>query len=341
MRIAIDAHGGDHAPGEIIKGCALALEKHPDIELVIAGERKIVDSALHALGADCRRVEVIPTTQVIEMAESPVAAIKTKKDSSMVRALQAVAQGGADAFVSAGNTGAVLAGATMIVRRIKGVKRPALAPLIPTSTGAPVMLIDCGANVECKPDHLAQFGVIGSIYMARVLGVENPRVGLINNGAEAEKGNDLTKAAYGLLKNMPINFAGNIEAREINSGNVDVAVCDGFVGNVVLKLTEGLAGSLFSMMKEEFTSSLGSKLGALLLKPAFKRIKKKMDYTEYGGALFLGVNGGVVKAHGSSNARAIAAAISQARDMVRSDVVGVIRAGISELAVDDTTASGE
>jgi glycerol-3-phosphate acyltransferase PlsX len=336
MRIAIDAHGGDHAPDEIIKGCALALEKYPDVELIIAGDRQIVNNALHSLGADCSRTEVRHATQVIEMAESPVAAIKAKKDSSLVKALQAVAKGDAHAFVSAGNTGAVLAGATMIVRRISGVRRPALAPMIPTSKGTPVMLIDCGANVECKPDYLAQFGVIGSIYMSRVLGVEYPRVGLINNGLEAEKGNELTKAAYKLLENMPINFVGNIEAREINAGAVDIAVCDGFVGNVVLKLSEGLAGALFSMMKEEFTSGFRTKLGALLLKPAFKRIKMKMDYTEYGGALFLGVNGGVIKAHGSSNAKAIAAAINQAREMVLSDVVGLIRGGISELAFDDT-----
>ncbi|MFZ5975929.1 MAG: phosphate acyltransferase PlsX [Bacillota bacterium] len=337
MKIAIDAHGGDYAPDEILKGCALALEKYPDVELVIAGDRQIVQDALHSLDADCSRIEARHTTQLIGMAESPVAAIKGKKDSSMVKALQAVAQGEADAFVSAGNTGAVLAGATMIVRRIRGVKRPALAPLLPTSKGTPVMLIDCGANVECKPEHLAQFGVIGSIYMARVMGVESPRVGLINNGAEAEKGNDLTKAAYRLLENMPVNFVGNIEARDINTGAIDVAVCDGFVGNVALKLTEGLASSLFAMMKEEFAASMRSKLGAMLLKPAFKQIKKKMDYTEYGGALFLGVNGGVVKAHGSSNAKAIAAAINQAREMVLSDVVGVIRTGISELAPEDLT----
>ena len=340
MKIAVDAHGGDHAPGEVLKGCVAALERHEDLELVVAGDEKTAKDALSKLGADFSRVTVLHTTQVVGMAEPPVSAVKTKKDSSLVRALRAVAEGEADAFVSAGNTGAVLAGATMIVRRIEGVKRPALAPLIPTSKGTPVLLIDCGANVECRPEHLAQFGLIGSIYMSRVLGAHNPRVGLINNGSEPEKGSELTKAAYGLLREMPLNFLGNIEAREINSGDVDVAVCDGFVGNVVLKLTEGLAVSLFSMMKEEFMGDLRSKAGALLLKPAFRRVKAKMDYTEYGGALFLGVNGGVVKAHGSSNAKAFAAAIGQACDMVRSDVVGVIRNGFSELARKESERNG-
>jgi glycerol-3-phosphate acyltransferase PlsX len=336
MKIAVDAHGGDHAPGEVLKGCAAALEMHPDLELVVAGDAEAVEDGMALAGADAARVRVIHTTQVVSMAEPPVAAIKTKKDSSLVRALRAVADGEADAFVSAGNTGAVLAGATMIVRRIEGVKRPALAPLIPTKKGTPVMLIDCGANVECRPEHLAQFGLIGSIYMDRVLGVKSPRVGLISNGAEPEKGSELTKAAYGLLNEMPLNFLGNIEAREINSGDVDVAVCDGFVGNVVLKLTEGLAMALFAMMKGEFTRDLRSKAGALLLKPAFRRIRAMMDYTEYGGALFLGVNGGVVKAHGSSNAKAFAGAIGQAREMIQTDVVGVIKSGFSELGQQET-----
>lgn len=331
MIIAVDAQGGDNAPAEIVKGCAAALKRYPDIQLIITGNSHTVERILHSLEADSNRIEIVGTSEVIETAESPAAAISAKKDSSLVIALKAVAEGKADVMVSAGNTGAVLVGATKFIRRIKGVRRPALAPLMPTSASKPVMLIDCGANVECKPDYLAQFGVMGSIYMSRVLGIKNPRVGLINNGAEAEKGNDLTRAAYRLLGDMPINFAGNIEAREIHSGDIDVAVCDGFVGNVILKLTEGLAGSLFAMMKEDFTANLRTKMGAMMLKPAFRRVKKRMDYTEYGGALFLGVNGGVIKAHGSSNARAIAAAIGQAREMVIKDVVGVIREGISEL----------
>jgi len=334
MKIAIDAHGGDHAPDEILKGCALALEKDADIELIIAGDEAVIKPALEALGADMGRVGIRHAPQLIGMAESPVQAIKTKKDSSLVRALKAVSDGEADAFISAGNTGAVLAGATMIIRRIPGVRRPALAPVMPTGKGNPVLLIDCGANAECKPDYLAQFGVIGSLYMSRVFGVQNPRVGLISNGAEAEKGNELTKAAYALMREMPIDFAGNVEARYVHSGDIDVAVCDGFVGNVVLKLTEGLAATLFGMMKQEFVRDLRSKLGALLLKPAFGRIKKLMDYTEYGGAPFLGVNGCVIKAHGTSGAKEISLAIVQARDMVNAGMVDAIKSGIAELGLD-------
>ena len=226
-----------------------------------------------------------------------------------------------------------MTGATLIVRRIKGVKRPALAPLLPTRTGGWLMLIDCGVNADCKPSYLQQFAVMGSAYMKGVMGLESPRVGLLNNGAEAEKGNELTKAAYPLIQAAPVNFAGNCEARDILSGDYDVLVCDGFSGNVVLKYTEGLSATILAMLKEELMADPRAKLGALLAKPAFRRMKKKMDYTEHGGAPLLGVNGGVIKAHGSSDAKAFCSAVMQARRFAQADVNGAISAAIAALPV--------
>lgn len=328
MIIAIDAFGGDNAPDEIIKGCALALRENDDFSLLICGDKEKVSSLCNENGMDLNRIEIRHASEIIGMDESPVLAIKKKKQSSMVLALDAVANEEAQAFISAGNTGAVLAGATLIIKRVKGITRPALAPLMPTSKGTPVLLIDCGANVDCKPEYLSQFALMGSIYMNDVQGIKNPKIGLVNNGAEELKGNALTKEAYQLLKDMPINFAGNVEARHINSGDVDVVVCDGFVGNIVLKQSEGIASTLFAMMKKEFTSGLRSKIGAMLLKPALRRIKKQMDYTEYGGAPFLGVNGSVIKAHGSSNAKAFKFAINQARGMIVKDTTIKIKQGV-------------
>ena len=224
----------------------------------------------------------------------------------------------------------MLAGATLIVRRIKGVKRPALAPVMPTVKG-PVLLIDCGANVDCKPNYLQQFAVMGSAYMKKVCGIDAPRVGLINNGAEAEKGNELTKSAYKLLENTDINFVGNCEARYTMTGDYDVLVCDGFVGNAVLKCTEGVARSVMSIMKQELMASPITKLGAFISKSGFKRVKKRMDYTEYGGAPLLGINGCIIKAHGSSNAKAITSAIGQARSYCIGDVTAAIQSGIEAL----------
>lgn len=326
MRLAIDAQGGDFAPAAIIQGCAMALRRFEDIELFIAGSAQ-AQSLLESNGIDARRVVFQKTTQQIEMSEPPVQAIKSKTDSSLVVAMQALSSGKAQGLISAGSTGAVLAGATLLVRRIKGIKRPALAPIMPTVAG-PVLLIDCGANVDSKPQYLAEFGMMGSVYMRHVLSVDNPRVALINNGSEAEKGCALTKAAYALMQQMPYNFVGNIEAREIPMGAADVAVADGFAGNIALKMYEGAAGAVVSMLKTEMQSSLRSKLGAALLMPALRRFKKKMDYTEYGGAPLLGIDGVVIKAHGSSNAKAICNAIRQARDAVQGELVEHIRAGV-------------
>ncbi len=325
MRIVVDAFGGDNAPDAILTGCANALAAFDDITLLIAGDMNIVAQKLGELDADLARIEILDAPEIITNHEHPVQAIKQKKDSSLVKALTALSNGEADAFVSAGSTGAVLAGATLIVRRIKGVLRPALAPFLPTGGDNPVLLIDCGANVDCKPAWLEQFAVMGSIYVESYLGIKNPRVGLINNGAEAEKGCELTKAAYELLEKAPVNFIGNAEGRDIVSGSYDVVVCDGFAGNIVLKFMEGVAGTLFAMMKKELMSGTREKLGALLAKPAFKRLSKTLDYAEYGGALLIGINGGVVKAHGSSNAKAFFAAIRQAREFVLSGTVDKIK----------------
>jgi glycerol-3-phosphate acyltransferase PlsX len=325
MKIAVDVFGGDNAPDAIIKGCMEAINAESGFDLILFGDERSISSKLKGFSFDNSRVRVQHAPEVIGMHDSPTRAIKEKPDSSLVMALRAVEQKEADVFVSAGSTGAVLSGATLIVRRIRGIKRPALAPVLPTAKGNGVLLIDCGANVDCKPLYLEQFGVMGSIYMNKLFGVEKPRVALINNGAEEEKGNALAQAAHALLKDAPINFVGNVEGRDILSGDIDVAVADGFVGNVVLKFMEGMAGTLFSMMKDEFTADTRSKLGALLLKPAFRRFKRKMDYTEYGGALLLGIDGGIVKAHGSSNAKAFSATIRQAKRFAQTGVVEQIK----------------
>ncbi len=324
MKIAVDAMGGDNAPDAIVLGCLQALKEFDDIEISLFGKEDAVEAILNAHSADRSRLQIINCSDVIGSGEHPVDAIKKKKDSSLVRGLESLSAGEQDIFISAGNTGAVLAGGILIVRRMKGIKRPALAPLLPTKTGKGVLLIDCGANVDCRPEHLTQFALMGSAYMEKVTGVVNPAVGLVNNGAEAEKGNELTKACYELFEKLPIRFAGNCEAREALSGDFDVIVCDGFVGNVILKLTEGVASTLAGMLREELQRDFRSKLGALLSMPALKRFKSKMDYTEYGGAPLLGVSKGIIKAHGSSNAKAFQSAIRQARKFVDCRVIDVI-----------------
>ena len=329
--IALDAMGGDHAPDAIVEGAIRALRKFKDIQIMLVGpEQKIRD--LTASAGDVQdRILIENATQVIEMDESPMMAVRTKKDSSLVVAMNAVREGRAGAVVSAGSTGAVLAGGMFKIGRIQGIERPALAPVLP-GLKKNFMLIDCGANVDCQPKYLLQFGLMGSVYMKNVLDVREPKVGLVNIGAEAEKGNKLTKETYELMiAQSGYNFGGNLEARDIFTGDFDVAVADGFAGNIILKHTEGLAKALFTMIKEELMSSLGTKLGALLAKPAFYRVKRRMDYNAVGGAPLLGVNGAVVKAHGSSGAEAIENAIRQARRMLEGDVVGKIQEGLKVL----------
>ncbi len=330
MKIAVDIFGGDNSPSALIDGCVDAAKLYDDVEFIFTGDERVITDYMSEKGYGSSRISIIDAPETITCGDQPTVAIKRKKNSSLVKALELVASKEADAFVSAGSTGAVLAGATLIVRRIKGVKRPALAPVMPTVKG-PVLLIDCGANVDCKPNYLQQFAVMGSAYMKKVCGIDAPRVGLINNGAEAEKGNELTKSAYKLLENTDINFVGNCEARYTMTGDYDVLVCDGFVGNAVLKCTEGVARSVMSIMKQELMASPITKLGALISKSGFKRVKKRMDYTEYGGAPLLGINGCIIKAHGSSNAKAITSAIGQARSYCIGDVTAAIQSGIEAL----------
>ena len=334
MKIIVDAMGGDNAPQAIVEGCILALGEMPSLSITLTGKQEIIEELLTKYNAPKQRINIVNTTEVIDMAEPPVAAIRTKTDSSLVVGLGLLRDGEGDAFITAGSTGATIAGATMIVRRMPGVKRPALCPLLPTETGK-ALLIDCGANTECRPSYLAQFALMGSIYMQKVEGIESPRVGLVSNGAEEEKGNDLTKAAYKLIQQMPVNFLGNAEGRDLVSGDYDVIVADGFTGNVILKFMEGVAGVVMSMLKKELKSSLRAKIGAALAMPAFRRFKKSMDYSEYGGALLLGVRGGVLKAHGSSNAKAIKNALRQAAGFIEGDVVNVIRTEIAKITLED------
>lgn len=317
MRIAVDAMGGDNAPVEVVKGCIRALERDRRLQLIIVGKEESIRDSLG--GYQTERISIVNAAQVISAEDAPVEAIRKKKDSSMVMGMDLVKRKEAGAFISAGNTGALLAGALFRIGRIKGIDRPALAPVLPTLRGG-AMLIDAGANAECKPVNLLQFGMMGSAYMKGVLGVQNPRVALVNIGTEQGKGNALTKEAYALLEKSGLNFIGNIEARSIPEGAADVLVCDGFVGNVILKLTEGLAMALFSQLKAEFTAGVASKLAAAVLKPWLKKLKDRMDYKQYGGAPLLGIAGGCIKAHGSSDALAIENAIMQAIRFIENKV---------------------
>lgn len=334
MRIAIDAMGGDNAPRAIIDGSIQALEEY-GIELYLVGLKDEINKYLGAEYRNNSKVNIIEATEIINFDEAPVNAIKHKKDSSMVVGLKLVKDGTCDAFISAGSTGAFLAGSLLKVGRIKGIDRPALSPLIPTLKGS-CMIIDAGANMDCKPRNLQQFAVMGSIYMEKVMGIKNPRVGLLNVGAEASKGNELTKESFELIKASGVNFIGNAEARDIISGVCDVCVCDGFAGNVLLKNTEGVAMALFKLIKDEFMQSFKSKLGAVLLKDSLRNIKKKFDYTEVGGAPFLGINGIMIKAHGSSDAKALKNAIRQACLLYDNKCIDTIKNEISKLGVEDT-----
>ena len=310
-KIAVDAMGGDNAPKEIIKGAVEAVQKRDDIQVILTGKEEVIADELAGYTYNKEQITIVNTTEVIETAEPPVMAIRRKKDSSIVVGLKLVKEKKADAFVSAGSSGAVLAGGQFLVGRIKGVERPPLAPLIPTEKGF-ALLIDCGANVDARPSHLVQFAKMGSIYMKHVMGVKNPKVGIVNIGAEEEKGNALVKETFPLLKECrDINFTGSIEAREIPHGQADVIVCEAFVGNVILKLYEGVGSVLISKMKKGMMTSLRSKIGALLVKPALKSTMKDFDASEYGGAPLLGLNGLVVKTHGSSTSKEVCNSILQ------------------------------
>jgi len=320
--IAIDAMGGDNAPNEIVKGAVEAL-KEIESNILLIGDEDKIQNVLKTLTYDKERIDIIHTTEIIENEDKPVKAIKSKGDSSMVVGLKQVREKKVDALVSAGNTGALLAGGLLKVGRIKGIERPALGSVYPTYSGISV-LIDAGANADCKPRNLNEFGLMGSIYAESVLGINTPKVGLVNIGAEEGKGNSLVIEAYGLLKESSINFIGNVEAREVPMGAADVIVCDGFTGNVILKLSEGVAKSMGSMIKEAFMKNPLTKIAALIVKSGMDTFKKKLDYTEYGGAPLLGVKGAIVKAHGSSNAKAIKNAIKYAERYAVNNVVDKI-----------------
>lgn len=342
MKIIVDAMGGDNAPEQIVLGAVDATVADSDLNVVLVGDADKIQPILDECVYDENRIETIDAKDVITNDDSPTMAIKTRKESSLVKAFDTLkADSEASAFVSAGSTGAVLVGAFMKVGRIKGVSRPALAPVLPTYKGNGVVLCDCGANVDCKPIHLLHFAVMASAYAKDMLGVQNPRVGLLNNGVEAHKGNELAKAAYELLESTDgINFVGNCEARDILSGDFDVVVCDGFNGNIALKSAEGTANTVISLIKDGvYSGGLRTKIGGLLLKPVFKSVKKKMDYNAQGGACFLGLNKVVIKSHGASKRKSITASILQAKTLAQKGVCDAIKEGIMSMpAVVESTA---
>ena len=310
-KIIVDAMGGDNAPVETVKGAIEAVNERKDIVVCLVGQEDVIKKELEKYTYNKEQVEIVHASEVIETAEPPVNAIRKKKDSSIVVGMNMVKRGEADGFVSAGSTGAVLVGGQVIVGRVKGVERPPLAPLIPTSKGFS-LLVDCGANVDARPSHLVQFAKMGSIYMENIMGIKNPRVAIVNNGAEEEKGNALVKETFPLLKACEdINFIGSIEARDIPTGYADVVVCEAFVGNVILKMYEGVGLTLVAKIKESFMGSLRTKIGALLVKPALKETLKSFDSAQYGGAPLLGLKGLVVKSHGSSKSVEIKNSIIQ------------------------------
>lgn len=329
-KVALDAMGGDNAPGEIVKGAIDAIHKRKDIKVFLVGQEAVIQKELEQYTYEKDQIEIVNATEVIETAEPPVMAIRRKKDSSIVVAMNMVKKGMADAFVSAGNSGAVLVGGQLIVGRIKGIERPPLAPLIPTANGFS-LLIDCGANVDARSSHLVQFAKLGSIYMEHIMGIKNPKVAIVNIGAEEEKGNALVKETFPLLKACEdINFVGSIEARDIPHGKADVIVCEAFVGNVILKLYEGVGAVLIHKVKQGMMATLRSKIGALLVKPALKETLKSFDASEHGGAPLLGLNGLVVKTHGSSKAKEVSNSIIQCVTFKEQKINDKIRECIKE-----------
>lgn len=326
MRIAVDAMGGDNAPKEIVLGAMKAVQAYNDIHIILIGDENKIREHL----SNEERIEIIHTEEEILATDDPVRAVRRKKDASMVVAARKVTEGEADACLSAGNTGALMAAGLFVVGRIVGIERPALAPTLPTIGGEGFLLLDVGANADAKPEHLLQYAIMGSVYSEKARGINSPRVGLLNIGTEEKKGNELTKNTYSLLKEANINFVGNVEARDLLEGAADVVVTDGFTGNMVLKTIEGTAMSVFKMLKQTLMSSVKTKLAAAVLKPDLATIKGKMDYTEYGGAGLFGLKAPVIKAHGSSDANAIYNSIRQAREMVANDVAGTIKKAIEQ-----------
>lgn len=327
MKIIIDAFGGDNAPLEIIKGARMAKDEY-GVDILLTGSESKIRSVAAENNIKIDDMQIANAEEVITMEDDPSAVIKTKKNSSMALGFDLLSKGEGDACISAGNSGALVMGATMIIKRIKGVKRPAFAPVLPTLTGCS-MLIDGGANVECRPEMLVQFGLMGSIYMNKVIGIDNPRIGLANCGAEEHKGTPLYQEAYQLLKASNLNFIGNVEGRGVPEGESDVVVADGFTGNIILKMYEGVAGALMGKIKGIFTKNLKNKLAAALVLSDMKEMKKQFDYNEYGGSPILGVSKPVFKAHGSSKARTIKSAVGLTVEFVKNNVVNEIATNIN------------
>lgn len=329
MNIVIDAFGGDNAPLEVIKG-AIDAQKDFGIDITLVGDENTIKKCAKDNSLDIAALKIKHADTVIDVCEEPTNVIKSKKDCSMAVGMRILADGEGDAFVSAGSTGALVVGATFIVKRLKGIKRPALATILPTAT-VPTMLLDSGANADCRPEMLVQFGVMGSAYMNKILGVESPKVGLVNIGSEPSKGRELELETYKQLQNAPLNFTGNIEARQIPLGDCDVVVTDGFSGNILLKLYEGMGKFFSGELKELFTKDFKSKLGALMVMKNVKEFKKKVDYSEHGGAPLLGTAKPVIKAHGSSNAKAFYNAIRQAKLFTEKQVIDEITAALDSM----------
>ncbi len=338
LKIVVDAMGGDNAPGEIVKGAVAALKERADFKVVLTGDEKAIGAELAKYKYDKARVEVVHCTEVITNDDVPTSAIRRKKDSSLVVGLTMLKEDGdVGGFVSAGSTGAVLTGGIMLIGRIKGVLRPALCPGIPNSRGTRTLLCDCGANAECKPAYLAQFGVMASAYGKAAFGMKEPKVGLLTNGTEEHKGDPLHQEAYALLKQIPsIRFTGNIEGRDIMYGDVDIAVSDGFSGNIALKSIEGCGKTVSSVLKQEFKRSFGSKLAYLCAKKQIGKLKSMLDYAKLGGSVFLGLKKVVIKTHGSSKADSICPSVVQAVDACRGGLIASIERELSVLDFGET-----
>lgn len=323
MKIIVDAMGGDNSPLEIIKGSMLAVDEYGIDELVLLGDEAVINNCVKDNGIALKNTRIVNCTQVIDNCDDAKAVLRGKPDSSMAVGFKLLNDGEGDAFVSAGNTGAITVGATLITKRIKGVKRPAIASVMP-SAAKPFVLMDCGANAECKSEYLCQFGLLGSIYMQNIFGVQNPTVALANNGAEETKGTPVVKEAYQMMKNAPYNFIGNIEGRQIPFGDADVVVADGFTGNLILKTYEGVAKVLMQGIKDAFYKNTLSKLSYLGVRSGINDMKAQFDYKEYGGAVMLGVKKPVIKAHGSADARCFKNAIKQAVMFLKTDLINKI-----------------
>ncbi len=331
MKILLDGNGGDNAPKSVVEGAVLATEKI-DHQLIIIGKEDEIKKELKELGYEGNKIQVVHASEKIENEDNPSKAFRVKKDSSIVKGLNMIKAGEADLFISAGNTGALMVSGIFILGRIPGIDRPAIGSVYPIlGKDLPALLIDAGANAECKPNNLLEFAMMGNIYMEKVLGINSPKIGLVNMGTEENKGTPVIKETFKLLEKSDMNFVGNVEAREVPKGACDVIVCDGFVGNVILKLTEGLASNISALLKKKFTEGVRAKVGAVFLLNKMKEIRQEFDYSEYGGAPILGVQGPIVKMHGSSTGKAVSNAIVMAVPFIEGKVVETIKSSVSEL----------